>query len=481
MSLKRVFTDTLLFSMANMGGRVLGMLLVPLYVQYINPDDYGKMDMLQVVITIVSLLVVAGIPSALFRFYHSMPESERPVLVNTGLFGIMLLVLPVSLGLWLAAPGLSQAFFQFEHASLYMRLMIGTMALTLPTDYLSGLLMLKGETRRYVTVKLGYTVISLVLNIVFVAGFKWGILGLLASALVSLVPKLGVLIWFLGKDLRFQIDRVILRRILRFGAPLIMASISGWILSSSDRFFLKHYSTYEQIGLYSIAYKFAGGLNFMVISPVIAAWTRTAFEYQTSPDLPAMFKRITRVFLSIGLLIIVCSSALIPEALVVLTNPKYYGAYLAYPALIASFVAFGLNRMFEIPLQLVNRSALSGVLGSCAMLFNLVFNILLIPRYGILGAALSTFMSYILNNLVFYYFVKKYNPMPYPMAAALGLSLVGLGVVLVTLLPALALGIWAKLPLLLGFGGLVLLWNREEWHRFPPAWLALRRKLKLAA
>jgi O-antigen/teichoic acid export membrane protein len=476
MALKRVFKDTLLFSLANMGGRVLGMLLVPLYVQYINPDDYGKMDFLQVIITIVSLMVVAGIPSALFRFYHGIEEEQRPLLASTGLLGILLLALPVSLILWFLAPNLTDAFFRFEHATLYLRLMVAAMVFTLPADYLTALLILRGQTRRYVVVNLSYTAITLVLNILFVAVFEWGIVGLLWSTLLSLLPKLGLLFWYLRNDLRLRIDREILVRMLRFGAPLIMASISGWILSSSDRFFLKHYSSFEQIGLYSIAYKLAGGLNFILIAPIISAWTRNAFEHQKSPELPAMFRRITRVFLSLGLVITVFSSAFMPEILRILTNPKYYGAYIAYPLLAASFVAFGLNRMFEIPLQLKDKSGLSGVLGSCAMLFNLGFNAWLIPHYGILGASISTFGSYALNNVLYFYFANKYNPMPYPLKMGLVLSAVGAAVVYLTLSPTVGMGTWGKLPLLLAFVSLVGYWNRQDLGKVPSYAHALRQK-----
>lgn len=476
MALKRVFQDTLLFSLANVGGRVLGMLLVPLYVQFINPDDYGKMDFLQVLITIVSLVVVAGMPAALYRFYHSYEESERPALANTGLLGILLFVLPVSALFWLLAPALTEHFLQFEHASRYLRLMVATMALSLPTEYLTSLLILRGQTRQYVVVNLSYTAITLILNILFVAVFRWGIQGLLVSTLVALLPKAALLLWYVRGELSLRFERAILVRMLRYGSPLIMASISGWILSSSDRFFLKHYSDFEQIGLYSIAYKLAGGLNFILFAPIISAWTRNAFEHQKSPELPEMFRRITRVFLSIGLLVIVSSSALMPEILRVLTNPKYYGAYLAYPLLVASFVAFGLNRMFEIPLQLKNKSGLSGVLGSFAMLFNLAFNALLIPKLGILGASISTFASYALNNVLYYHFANKYNPMPYPLAAALGISLAGGGVVMLALHPALGLGTWSKLPLLLAFFALVAWWNRRDMDKALVYGQALRRK-----
>ena len=49
-----------------------------------------------------------------------------------------------------------------------------------------------------------------------------------------------------------------------------------------------------------------------------------------------------------------------------------------------------------------------------------------------------------------------------------------------TLHPAVGLGLWLKLPLLAAYAGLVAWWNREDWHRLPPAWQALRRKLRLS-
>jgi O-antigen/teichoic acid export membrane protein len=477
MALKRVATDTLLFSLANVGGQILGMLLVPLYVQFIDPADYGKLDFLQVLFAIISLIVVAGLPSALFRFYHSMPEERRPILVHSGLVTILTLLWPACILLWLLAPWLNESFLQFPEATRFTRLLASTLALSMPAEYLSSLLMLQGKTRNFVTVKLTHTAVALVLNILLVAVVRMGITGLLVASLLALLPKLGLVLWFLRGSLSVRYDRELALRMLRFGAPLIVASISGWILSSSDRFFLKHYSTFEQIGLYSVAYKFASGLNFLLIAPIISAWTRTAFEKQASSDLPALFGRVTRVYLSVGLLAVVGSSLFIPEILVLLTNPKYYGAYVAYPLLVSAYVAFGLNRMFEIPLQLVDRSTLSGVLGAGALVFNLSFNILLIPRLGILGAGISTFLSYALNNITYHHFARRYNPMPFPLAKGLALAATGGVFILVGLHPAVGMGTWAKLPLLLAYSGLIAWWNREDWHHAAALWKMLRTRL----
>ena len=462
MVLKRVAKDSVLFSLANFGSRILGMLLVPLYVQFIDPADYGQLDFLQVLSAILSMILVCGLPSAMIRFYHGVEREQRTPLVSTGLISVVALSMPIAILILILAPQLADLFFQFPNSALYIRILAVTLALTLPTRYLNSFLILRGYSKAFVVTSLGHTALALTLNVVFVAGLRLGVAGLLLASAVSLVPQLLALLWVVRKEVRFAFDKVLLQKLVRFGAPMILASVSGWILSSSDRFFLVHYQDFEQVGLYSIAYKFAAGLNFLLFAPFIRAWTASIFGEQKNADLPAIIRKSARLFVSAALAVGVSASVFIPEVLVLLTNPKYYGAYIAFPFITASLIAFNFNRLLEVPLHLKNRSGLSGSVGLLAMCANLVLNYLLIPRYGIMGAAIATWLSYSLNNVVFYLLVKRINPVPYPILPTLAFFALGIVLVFVCLTPALDLWWLYKGLILLPYLALLAAWNRQD-------------------
>ncbi len=462
MFLKRVARDSILFSLANFGTRILGMLLVPLYVRYIIPEEYGQLDVLQTITSILSMLLVFGLPSALTRYFYSVDEAERPRLASTGFFTILMFALPATALLLLFSRELAELFFPFDNSVTFIRLLCVTLLLNLLNRYLTTLMVIKGNTHTFVFVNLSHTLLALGLNVLFVAGFRLAIVGLLLASALALVPKLIAQVWILRHQLRLEFDRALYRKMLRFGLPMIVANISGWILSSSDRFFLVHYSSYEQVGLYSIAYKFAGGISFMLFTPFTQAWTRSAFQDQSSSNLPALINQSARLFIAAGLFVTVASSMLIPEVLVILTTPSYYGAYVAYPFIVASLFAFSLNRLLEVPLHLKDRSGISSTLGLVAMCVNLALNFLLIPRWGILGASIATWAAYTVNNVAFYILVRRINPMPYPVLAALAYMLCGFAMIALALFVMQDMHWLLKLLMLLPYGAALAWWNRQE-------------------
>ncbi len=473
MVFKRIAKDSALFSIANFGSRILGMLLVPMYVQYINPEEYGQLDFLQTLSGILSMVLVCGLPSALVRFYHSVASENKPYLASTGLLSITAFSFPIALLIFIFAHPIADTFFPFQDSYLYIRVLSVSFALHLLINYLHSLLILHGASRTFVAISLSHTALSLLLNIVLIAGVKLGILGLLLSSAISYASEVVFLLLFGRRLLVFSFRKEYFGMMIRFGAPMILASISGWVLSASDRFFLVHYSSYEQVGLYSIAYKFASGLNFLFFTPFIRAWTRTIFAEQNSAGLKEVISRTARYYVSAALFFAVTASVFIPEILRILTNPEYYSAYSAFPLLIASFVAFNFNRLLEVPLHLKNKSGLSASLGMFAMCLNLVLNYLLIPKFGILGAALATYLSYTANNVAFYLCVQKFNPVAYPIAPSFIFLVGGILVVGVCLYPGFSISWPLKIPITLSYLLLLGLWNRKDLA------LATQRALEL--
>ncbi len=407
-----------------------------------------------------------GLNGALYRFYHSTSKEGRPDLAGTGLVFSGLLSVPATILLYMSFPAYGELLFQFPGQNALFLLVLPRIPFTLMGNYLSGFMILVGKSRLFVMLSLGNTLFALLLNIILIAGFHLGIKGLLLATMISSIPRLFVFYWGLRGYLRLRFRREDANRMIRFGAPLILAGISGWIMSSANRFFLQRYSTFDEVGLYSLAQRFAVALQFIVITPVVQAWSRTAFENQNSEKLPQLSRTMMRYYISVILLLAVSASLLLPSILHIIATPQYKDAALAFPFLAGAYFSFGLNRMFEIPLHLKNRSGISSSLGTVAMLSSLVFNFLLVPSYGMVGAAMATWLAYLLNNFNFYLIARRINPMPYPIGSAAALSGLALTVCVLGLgFVHGGMALPVRMLLVLLFAAATLYWNRHDLPR----------------
>lgn len=463
MSIKQVAKDSVLFLIGNLANRMLSVLLIPMYTRYITPDLYGKLELMGVIGEILTILLTFGLGGALYRYYYDLEESERSRFVGTGVLISCLMSVPIVIILSINFDLYGELLFKFDQDNELFYLVLWKIPFSLIGAYLSAFMILLGQARKFVILSLISTTIALLLNILFIAWLELGIKGLLVANLISAILQIVMYYIPLRDYIIVKFARIYVMMQLRFGTPLIIAGISSWIMSSANRFFLQEFSTLREIGLYSLAQKFAVTLQFTLITPIVQAWSRSAFEHQNSPDLDMMSSRMMRLYVSSVLLLGVLSSLALPTILTILTTPEYYGAAAAYPFLVGSFFCFGLNRMFEIPLHLKNRSGLSGVLGSVAMGYSLFFNWILVPRYGMVGAAIATWAAYFINNFNYYLAAKRINPMPYPMLGLLLMSWIAILICVVGLVPSWGIfAVGVRFVLGIVFTGVVVRWNKDE-------------------
>jgi O-antigen/teichoic acid export membrane protein len=201
---------------------------------------------------------------------------------------------------------------------------------------------------------------------------------------------------------------------LKFGSPLIPANISNLAMTSADRYFLQHFSTTTQVGLYSLSYNIGLVLN-LVVQAIQLAWPANLFEIakQSNPEqhFAIILTYYTLVVGFIGLAI----SVLAREVVIIMTTPEFYSAYIVVPLIVLSYILFGVRNITNTGLTIKNKMQYAPLIIMATTIINLILNYLLIPEYGMLGAAWATLISYLILaitqtavNLHFLYIPYEY-------------------------------------------------------------------------
>src|SRR5450755_32602 len=404
---------------------LISLVLAPLLTHHISPTDYGILTLLNLCISLAAGISQLGLPSAFFRAYgydYESSDDRRDVIATatTLLCGVSFLV---ALGIIFLSSSLAQL--------LLGRSMLGnlvTMAgivLLLQNLTVPGFAWLRAENRAisYSLLSIGNLLVTLLGNIFLVLVLHLGIAGSLiasgcgyASIGIYMLPML-----LLRGGVKIRID--IAQNLLSFGLPLVLNFVSYWILQLSDRYLLSIFASFTQTAIYSIAYTMGSVISVLIMTPFTLAWPTAMFAIAKREDAAQVFKIVFR-WLGLFMLFSSFCLSLAGKYLINRLFPVTYhsGAFII-PIVSVSIVFFGIYYVFMVGANIKRKTWLTAVFTTIAALVNVGLNLILIPRYGMMGAALSTLLAYIVLALVAYAVNQKIYPVPFEMSI-FGIALV---------------------------------------------------------
>jgi O-antigen/teichoic acid export membrane protein len=337
-----------------------------------------------------------GMVSAVYRFYFQSSEGKREDLV----VGIAFLTLMgfsaiIALVLMVFSGEISQLYFGTTYYKDLFLLIFITMLFDTFNQFSFSLLRIHEESVKYVVISLIGMACSLALNIYFVAVLKIGIKGVLLSSLFAAILMCLIFASYLWSRLKLKFSVDTLKEMLNFGLPLVPASLASFGLIYADMFFLKHFSTLGNVGIYSLAYKFGLLVMVLIVNPFDTTWSPLKYKAVKEKDADRIYANVLTYFSFVAFFVALGISVLIKDVPVLMSGPGYLSAY-KYVGLIAfSYVLYGIYRVVCLGIDLAKKTTIRAVVVIVSACINLILNYLLIPRFEIFGAALATVLSYI--------------------------------------------------------------------------------------
>jgi len=265
----------------------------------------------------------------------------------------------------------------------------------------------------------------------FVVGFSMGLAGVLwgnlLSAAVAGVIEFIRLSRALGKPI---FAAALLAPYWRFGWPLVAYGLLASVMHEADRYLLRLFVDLNGVGLYSVAYQIGQGVNTLVILPFTTIWGVLVYEVAKDPDARETYARVFKHFVY-GLSLVLLLAALFAAPILrIIAPPSYSPAAEIVPVVCLAYLLFSLHEHFKVPALLANRTTSLLPVVAMAAAANIVINLLLIPRFGAMGAAWAsvlTFAVFSFAGLVQYRRIAEY---PYPLVRC-GTIVVGMAITFV--------------------------------------------------
>ena len=451
-TIKHLTKHSVVYGLGGTLNKLIGFFLLPIYTRLLTPADYGILSLLTVTSSLATIIAHLGLGSAMFREEIYVGSDERLVESTTLcfllgesviFFGAMIVI----------SSKLSTLIFGADDYATLLRLMFLADFLGVVDVVFMARLRARAQSSFYSLLSVARFVTGICLNLYFIVILRRGVEGLIVAGLISAALFATLYFILLARDLRPTLSLPILRRMLKFGIPLVPVGLSSLLLTMADRYFLKHFSTIDQVGLYSLGYHI-GMVMLLVENAFQLAWPPQRFAIAKQPNAKHQFSRILTYYLLAFGFLAMALSLLAKELLMIMATPKFYPAAAVVPLIALSYIFSGVRHMTNTGLAIMNKNYYVPpiILGSA--LLNLGLNYILIPPYGMMGAAWATILSYLifvivqtLVNLHYYYIRYEYGRMA-KLALIWGITY---GVSLLIQTPSLWINIGLKCLLLFAY------------------------------
>jgi O-antigen/teichoic acid export membrane protein len=428
--MKRLGRHSAVYGLGGIVSRVLAVFLLPLYTRYLDTADLGAVGLIVALSAVLVTILRAGISSAFFRFYFDSQEpARRRLVVRTSFwFTMASATAGLAAGVLLAEP--IADLLGLDDANLVRAGFVGVWA-QMNYEQLTALFRAEERSTAFVAASLANIAVTVAATILLVVVWEQGALGVIVGNFTgTLVIYLALLVVH-REQLGLEFSRPLLREMNRFGLPLVPAALALIAVNFSDRFFLVHLASLEEVGLYEIGVRIASAM-VLLLTAFRMAWPAFAYSIEDDAEAKRTYAFVLTYLVVVASWLALALGLLAPWLVRLLTQPEFYEGERVVAPLAFGGMAYAAYIVMAIGVGRAKRTQFNWAITGLAAVVNVALNLILIPAYGIMGAAAATVAAYGVMFLAMTWYAQRVFPVPYQwrrvltaVAAALALLLAG--------------------------------------------------------
>lgn len=414
-SLRRLVRGASIYTFGQLLTKASTFFLIPLYTRFLTPEDFGIVGYLQVFVQIGSTVLMLGFYGAQTRFYHEHKENRTILgefLFSTNLF-LVLVLLVFCVGLSVVGPNLfggrSPQAIPF---SPYLLIVIWSVFFIVLNQMVIQYSVAAQEYKRAALLQIIQFFFTAAFTVVFIVILRWGALGQITGIFLGQVSAFLLFFPSYLRLFRWRFSVQYVKYSLAFGVPIVFHLLATTVHNSVDRIMLEHYVSLDELGLYTLGYQIG-----MVMSVVTASfnqvWQPSFYSLMSSDSTSKEYenRRILSLWLLAAGTICIVGMLWSNQLLAFFIPTSFIGVTRIVPIILFSYLVNGLYFFSVTPLFFYKKTQYLPLLTGFSALVNILLNSYLIPRYGIVGSAYATLISFCFQTLIVYIVSSRYfNP-----------------------------------------------------------------------
>lgn len=424
--IRKLISQTAVYGLSSIVGRLLNYLLVPLYTSvFSDPAHYGVVSELYAWVAFLIVILTFGMETAFFRFIQTSENKEQTYLNSLATvlgFNVLFFAILLFFNNDIAS------FMLYEGHNEYIILL----GIIVCVDAVSAIplakLRIEEKSMRFVSIQITSILVNVALNLFLMlylfdpARPEEGVLFiLLANLCASLVKPLMLYDSFQLRGLHFDWKQV--KLMLIYSLPLVVGSFAGIINETIDRILLKQiiynpgdittlHTAESEVGIYSACYKLA-----MLVTILLQAYRYAAepffFNQMKNEDRNIIYVKVMNLFVAMVCLVFLFVSLNIDLFKHFIQNESYWEGLPVVPILLLANVFLGIYYNQSIWYKLSGKTQYGAYIALIGAALTIGINVLFIPRYGYMASAWATFIVYAVQMVLSYFLGQKHYPIPY--------------------------------------------------------------------
>lgn len=404
---------TIIYGSGDFIFKFIAFAIFPIYAHIFSVEEFGVLTLVNSLAGFIGVFLTLGMNNAVQRFYWdpATKEEQRPLVVSTGLW-ILLVWSVLVTALAILVLFNFQEIMRQRYSILWIFVILSLVS-NIPAQilqYSQDTLRLHFAYWKFTLVSAWRNLFGVLLGIYFILSLKQGLVGIFWGNFWALIVSIPIGFWLIRQDLKWQFDKKIARELTAFGYPFIFTGLGYWLFSSMDRWMLGWLSNNTEVGLYGIAFKFSSIIVF-IMTAFGQSWGPFAIKiYADEADYRQLYGRVFSYWFfgltAVGVLV----SLFAHELLQLLTPVAYWPAANLIGVSVMGLVLFGTTLVTALGISLAKKSHLLSAAAWITALVNLVLNYLFIPKWGALGAAAATLVSYAVLTGYYLYWTQRLEP-----------------------------------------------------------------------
>jgi len=429
-SIKRLTKNSAIYGIGHIFARSIAFFLLPIYTNFLAPEDFGIAVLLISILAIFNIFYVYGMDSAFLRYYIAAENVyEKHKIFNTALWTIFSTALLFSSIGYLLSENVAEILFSDQKIASLLKICCGILFFDAIAAILYLVLRAEEKSLHFVSLKSMAAIIALALNWLFIIAWECGIQGIFWANLISSSASVILILPFIFKKFALGYSFTSLKMLLKFGLPYIPSTLAVILMDVIDRFFIENMLGKGAVGLYGAGYRL-GMFMALFVAAFRFAWHPFFLATAKDENAKGIFAKILTYFL-LACAIVYLSIAYLIDDLVRLQLGSYHVFGEAYwqstvvvPVVMLAYILYGIYVNFVVGIHLEKKTHYLPFITGAGAVANIAGNFLLIPLFGMSGAAWATVLGYFVMAITLYIVSQRLYPVRYEFLRIIKLTVI---------------------------------------------------------
>ena len=427
--LKQLAGQTVIYGMSTILARIINFLFVPIYTRLLTPESYGVVTEFMAYIAVLQVVLVMGLETGCFRFANKEGLDPRKVYSNA--FVTVFCVSATLLALMIAFAAPISSVLGYDGYSSCIMYMGGILALDAVTAILFAKLRQENKALKFAVFKTIKIITETAANLVLFLWFPKNVDS--AGWLLNFIPPTpdfsyvifaifiscvvcGLLFIPEYFRLSFSLDPKLLKQMLAYSLPLMVAALPGIVNDFLDRILFRYFDTNaavwrSSLGLYQAAVKLAVIMNLFIQMFRYAA-EPFFFRRAKEKDSPQLYAKVQEYFTAFCGLVFL-GVILYIDVIALILGPQFREAVGVVPIMLLSYMLLGMLFNVSMWYKLSGKTNMAIWITLAGLTVTAVVIVLFMPKYSYWAAAYGHLASYVVMFVLSAVLGAKYYPIPY--------------------------------------------------------------------